>query len=353
MDETGKYVPIGAAEFVAPSMAEPETEKLEITPELVKQCEDRAREFICDITNLGKQVPIRFLFSGLLEKPFTTGFEGNSFIAQERDGLDVESAYSLTRNEATTTVLHRNFFRHATSFFEKKSDGWDYKDDKTNEELEEIIMFIKEKSPDLWAEIEETSTDSPCSTRYARISDTIFLRDKDRHVANLTEMRSVLGNDDPELTDRVILNNYSGKPVSEWTFEEKELFYEKVMPLIHGSFMRGDTTMQFYDCALAIDSDKITESKHGYLIGDEKEITAPSDSILGSFPRYCPMDKGAKPGSYVTEKLKRTYYHHPELSRPLYSSKGDVLWPPIPEDQAVSSETPSTEEPKDDGDKKD
>ncbi|OGD67113.1 hypothetical protein A3F08_00960 [Candidatus Berkelbacteria bacterium RIFCSPHIGHO2_12_FULL_36_9] len=303
----------------------------ELSPnEIERQCEKIAELYIQDLEKV-RSVPVRFCFSGLLDKILKQGFSGNSFIVDDtQDLLSVDM--STTKNENSSHMIQIKI-REATE------EGFSDLHPKQ-------IEILRTKYPEIFQKIKDniilnTGEDISDMSDLDLVSN---LRPELRDVLNKLNLRlisppSSLKSEVPinidgyeavlskyctpeqePLVRDVIINLISSRPLEKWNFEAQELFIDSMAKYFNETY-RGFAE-QIYDLKLFIDPTQITSMKKGFLPGIEFGITAPSKSIIGVI-----IQGEILSPDYYIEKLKRLFTRYPHLSRPMYDYHGNLLWP--------------------------
>ena len=360
--ETGKKTTKADEEFEAPitgdtSSEEPVVETELSEEEIERKCAEVAEKYISDIIDYGRNLPVRFSFSGLSPTVIKNGFHESPFVNdQDYEGYDhallfhtMNEAFTLSGAEYRGKFLRgiddslylSRYVEHSESDLEDIYGKFPELHDAI-ETRKQIMSYHQDVRNNLGL---TKSYDKITSTGIERMNDAqkeiissigteeqldefLYIEQRsDFHVdpqaiINITKE----GNDegfDQEMTLKIIKNLITFKWIGDWSFEEQEYWYNVTVKHQITKFPTATNDRQVYDMAYLIDSDMIKESKQGYLT-DEILVSAPPSSIMGI---VCTGTEGNIWPGYIIEKMKRTYQKDPSLSRPVYDSRGDLLWP--------------------------
>lgn len=300
-------------------------EKNKTDEALDKECEEIAQNYILDLKKYPKPLPIRFCFTGLLEKTYENGFKKSSFVLNKHsNGLDFYRSLSLTKNEMFSQNMNLNIERMLSN-------------DNSFLSNPKQILQIKKYFPEIFKQIsmsikKETGividdADFNDYGMYLKYRN-IIKKYTGKNGINFYDIESIkekyfkdIDSEHEGHVNKIISNIFFNVPIKKWEFELQEFFLNNVIFKEAGEGYKD----QFYDMAIVIDANKIEDKKEGFLPGIEQLITAKPDSILGLL--YNPEGGYILGNNYLVEKAKRIFKKNPQLSRPIYNDKGEVLWP--------------------------
>ncbi len=126
--------------------------------------------------------------------------------------------------------------------------------------------------------------------------------------------------------EKIIINIESGIEPNNWKYDEQDLTYRALVDACFKKLSEmspgAELDYQLYDVAYIINENKVKENSSGFL-PNERMIAAPADSIEAIVVNGGPV----KMESYFVEKMLRNFRKNPNLSRPLYDSSNNLVWP--------------------------
>lgn len=236
---------------------------------LDQHCEEVAMLHVINI-KAGLPIPTRYCFSGTVEFTMQRGFNMSSFLVDPRTRGYCDNM-GLTRNELHTDTLMS----------------------RLNQELKTVDLTM----------LKEVKRLLP-----------VYCTERSKNIESISR-----------LVTEVESRKDSAQEFKDWPFELQEFWYEMtVWVYAHKS---QATAVQLYDTAIVADRSVLKKAERGYLGDVEIEVTAPADKIMGIVDFSQQGGYHYLPEGYTTEKSKRLFRRHPNLSRPVYSRDGGIIWP--------------------------
>jgi len=304
-------------------------------------CEVVARQHEFNLVHWKKPMAVRVAYSGFLNNTIENGFKENSFIYDRTlNYFNFSDIINWTRNdafdrgcsEAMCNAFDGNLDGTPTpvEYFLKKEDGKRYSDKKEaitayksiiRQEYPEAYEIFCQKEEQLRFELDELEKNNDFGNEWSNKLESyqnIFI-----DIESITEILNQNVEISPDLNKAIIINLLKGTSPDSWNFQEIDNFYTSFVNHYGKNVVKNFYGGQLYDMAYIVDYAKINKSGSGYLPGNESLITAEPDCIEGLVINGAPL----RLGNYFVEKAKIIFRKNPELSRPLYDTLGNMIWP--------------------------
>ncbi|MEI8343553.1 MAG: hypothetical protein WCF93_01220 [Candidatus Moraniibacteriota bacterium] len=296
-------------------------------------CEVVARQHEFNLVNWKKPMAVRVAFSGFMDETIENGFQEKSFIYDRAlSYFDFGDMVNWTRNDAFSRGCEEAMwdafngklagFSRSVSRFMKDENGKEYKNEQSA--IEAYKILIKKDFPEIYEVF--CQQEEKLRREYDEDDSHEKWKEYDKLFVNLDSFEGMLGdiNESDVVLKKQILSNLITKKKSEgWSFEEIDYFYNRFVDYYGKNIVKNFYGGQLYDMAYVVDPAKIDKSGKGYLPGYESVVTSSADCVEGYVINGAPLNLG----NYFIEKAKRIFRKHPELSRPLYDTRGNLVWP--------------------------